>query len=108
MTWRTLIPALLIGAGCVTTSLTPEAKLVRVTANPDAVRGCKLLGPVQGHDGMNGGMIGQGAAEENALRKLRNHAAEMGANVVFLPPTAVKFSGSTQRGEAYHCEGPAQ
>jgi hypothetical protein len=101
--------ALLIGvAGCVTTQLTPEAMAIRVTANPEAVKGCKYLGAVEGKDTMNGGMLGQGAAEENAMRKIRNHAAEMKANVVFLVPQSTKFSGSHQRGEAYHCENPSQ
>jgi hypothetical protein len=90
-------------AGCVTTTLTPAAVALRVTSNPEAVKGCAYLGPVEGKDTINGGMLGQGAAEENALRKLRNAAAKMGATTVFLAMQGTKFSGSHQRGEAYKC-----
>jgi hypothetical protein len=100
--------AIVIGAlasGCVYRQLTPAGEQVRVTSNPEAVRGCNLVGPVQGGDGMNGGMAGQRAAEENANRELRNRAAEMGANVVLLTTSTTGFSGATQRGEAYSCNG---
>ena len=49
---------------------------------------------------MNGGTMGQGAAEENANRRLRNNAAKMGADTIFGTSTT-NTSGSVQRGEAY-------
>lgn len=90
-------------AGCVTTKLTPEAEKVRVTINLDAVKGCKLLGNVDASDRMNGGMVGQMAAEENANRRLRNKAAEMGANTVLMVNSTTGTSGSRARAEAYAC-----
>jgi hypothetical protein len=89
--------------GCVTTSLTPAGEAVRVTSNPEVVKQCKFVGEVFGRDRMNGGLAGQWAAEENANRRIRNRAAEMGGNVVLLVTDSTGFSGSTKRGEAYKC-----
>jgi uncharacterized protein YbjQ (UPF0145 family) len=101
------ILSLLILGGCVTTSMTAKGQEVRMTSNPDIVKGCKFLGEVKGSDHMNGGFVGQGAAEENANRRLRNNAAQMGANTVFIATSTTNTSGSVQRGEAYLCESPA-
>lgn len=100
----TLIMGLAL-AGCVTTRLSQGGEQVRVTSNPDVVVGCQYLGPTEGRDRMNGGYMGQGAAEENSMRRIRNSAAKMGANTVHLVSTMTGMSGSTIRGEAYHCEG---
>lgn len=88
---------------CVTTDLTSAGEKVRITSNPDVVKPCKFIGEVKGVDRMNGGTMGQGAAEENANRRLRNNAAAMGADTVFIGTTATNTSGSVQRGEAYVC-----
>lgn len=106
------VAAILTGltvAACVTTNLTPAGSKVRLTSNPDVVKPCKFLGEVKGADRMNGGMMGQGAAEENANRRLRNNAAAMGADTVFVGTSTTGFSGSVQRGEAYICgsSGPS-
>ena len=90
-------------AACVTTRLTPEGQQVRVTTNQDAVKGCTLIGNVESSDKMNGGMVGQMAAEENANRRLKNDAAKMGANVVLFTNSTTGMSGSRVRGEAYRC-----
>lgn len=90
-------------AGCVTTQLTPRAQMVRLTSNPEAVRGCTLVGNVDASDRLQGGMMGQMAAEENANRRLQNKAAEMGANVVLFTNSTTGMSGSRVRGEAYTC-----
>jgi uncharacterized protein YbjQ (UPF0145 family) len=94
-------------SACVTTHLTPEAERVMVTTNVEAVRGCKLLGDIDASDRMNGGMIGQMAAEENATRRLKNKAAEMGATHVLFTSSTTGRSGSRTRGEAYQCTAPA-
>lgn len=103
---RSVIVLLLPLAACVTTRLTPEAEKVRVTTNQEAVKGCKLVGPVESSDKMNGGMIGQVAAEENANRRIRNDAAKLGANVVLFVNSTTGMSGSRVRGEAYACSEP--
>ncbi len=95
----------LLAAGCVTTQLTPGAEQVRVTSNADAVRGCKLVGELRGADHMSGGLGGQGAAEENAMRRLKNEAAAKGADTVLIVTSTTNTSGSTIRGEGYRCAG---
>jgi hypothetical protein len=94
---------LLLPLGCMTTTLTPEGAKVRVTSNPEAVKGCKLVGEVTGNDHMNGG-VASGIAEEQANRRLKNAAAEKGANVVLVTSSSTGHNGSAQRGEAYRCE----
>lgn len=96
---------LAILGGCVTTTLTSAGEKVRFTSNPDVVRPCKYLGEVTGADRMNGGTMGQGAAEENANRRLRNNAAQMGGDTVFVSTSTTNTSGSVQRGEAFKCGG---
>lgn len=103
---RTLPVLLLVATTCVTAQLTPEAEAVRVTTNPAAVQGCEPLGEVKGSDHLNGG-IGQGAAEENARRRLRNETAKRGGNVVLVESGQTGWGGSSQRGEAYRCPAPA-
>lgn len=81
---------------------------MRVTTNQEAVKGCTLVGPIEASDKMNGGMIGQVAAEENANRRIRNDAAKMGANVVLFVNSTTGMSGSRVRGEAYACTAPRE
>ena len=91
-----IIPTL---AAC-TASLSPEAKAVRLTANPEMVRGCRLIGPVEGGGGKFANTIYKGSAEKNALAEIRNRAARQGANTVLLIPGAT----TNKAGEAYQCE----
>ena len=100
-----LLACSLVGAltGCVTTSLSHDGANVRVTLNPDVVKGCKYIGEIVGRDRLNGGALGQSAAEQNADNRIKNHAAELGANVVLLSTNETGFSGSTKRGEGYSC-----
>lgn len=100
---RLTLPVLLLVTSCAYAKLDPAARDVRVTSNTDAVRGCTLKGEVTGADALNGGLVGQGAAEKNAMVKLRNEAAKIGANVVLLSTGSTNFSGSRYRGEAYAC-----
>ena len=90
--------------GCITTRLSPEGAQVRVTANPNAVEGCELLGEVSGGDRLNGGALGAGAAEKNARAKMQNRAAEMGANVVLISGSSSGIGGASMFGEAYACD----
>jgi hypothetical protein len=90
-------------SGCTRIVLAPEEEAVRVTSNPEAVKGCKLLGEVEGSDLMNGGMIGQAAAEDNAYKFLKRNAHNLGANTVLLSTQSTTTSGARKRGEAYQC-----
>jgi len=94
---------LFLTTACVTTQLTPEGAKVRVTSNPEAVKGCTLIGEVKGADHMNGGTMGQGFAQETAMRELKNRAAAAGANVVLMVTSTTNTSGSVQLGEGYRC-----
>lgn len=98
-----LVTPLLL-SGCVTTKLAPGADAVRVTSNGETVKDCKFLGEIKASDRMNGG-FGQGAAEENTDRRLKNQAIEMGGNVVLLNRANTSYFGSSARGEVYACEG---
>lgn len=98
-----LLLVIMLCSACVNVILSPEGEVVRLTSNPEVVRGCKYIGQVQGTDHWNGGRSGQGAAEENAMREIRNNAAEMGANTVHLLTITTGTSGSAVRGEAYKC-----
>lgn len=100
---QTILGALLlVGAGCVTVS--PEAESVRVTSNPDVVRGCRFLGNVDATSGW-GGSAGTGLAQSNTEKALRNKTAKLGGNVLFLVASGIHSSG-----EAYACSsaGSAQ
>lgn len=98
------VGGLLIG-GCGTPTLSPEAVAVRITANPEAVRGCTLMGEVRGKSNW-GGLLYQKAGEERARGGLRNAAVALGANVVLIETALTGFSGSKIRGEAYWCVSP--
>jgi len=91
-------------AACVTTELTQDAKSVRITSNADVVHECSYLGEAKASDRLNGGLLGQGAAEENTDRKLKNAAAEKGGNVVLLGDSRADFTGASARGEIYRCK----
>jgi uncharacterized protein YbjQ (UPF0145 family) len=97
------IAVTLLLIGCVRVALEPGAGAVRVTASQDAIKGCKSLGLVRGADRIQGGLIGQSAAEDNALARVRNHAHRMGANTVLLIASNARSSGSSAEGEAFVC-----
>lgn len=94
----TLLPLTL--AGCLSAS--PSGQKVRVTANPDTVRGCEFLGNVKAHSGW-GGPAGSGAAASNIEATMQNRTAELGGNVLFV----VRNEGSHGSGEAYRCPAAA-
>lgn len=92
-------------ASCVTTKLTTAGDDVRVTKNPEVVRGCEYIGNATASDRMNGGIAGKDAARENTDRRLRNKAAEMGGDTVHLMSDDYGWSGAAARGEVYRCRG---
>ncbi len=96
------VAVVLVFVSCV--SLSPAGDKVRVTANPEAVRNCTLLGEVKGAEHMWGGAAGQGIAENNAYKELKNRTAAMGGDTVLMVTSSTGFSGSVQRGEAYRCQ----
>jgi hypothetical protein len=83
-------------ASCVST--TPAGEKVRVTSNPDVVKGCRFLGNVKATSGW-GGSAGTGLAGSNTEKTLQNKTADLGGNVVFIVSSGIHASG-----EAYRCE----
>lgn len=80
--------ALLATSACAQNAAVADAELtrageaVRVTENPETVRGCEYVAEVVGPEGGN---------------ELRNEAARLGANFV------LRVQGPTPRTEAYLC-----
>jgi hypothetical protein len=85
--------------GCV--SLTPEGQRVRITNNPDVVRGCEFVGNLR-----SGSMLGGGTGEERAQVDMQNETARLGGNVLFLTSShggPNLGAGAWSAGEAYRC-----
>lgn len=82
--------------GCV--SLSPAGAQVRITSNPEVVRGCKFLGNIKSTSGW-GGAAGTGLAGSNTEKALQNQTANLGGNVAFVVSSGIHASG-----EAYNCE----
>jgi hypothetical protein len=77
-------------------ALTSEGEKVRVTTNPDVVRGCRFIQTVSATSGWGGSASGTGTANTEAT--LRNRTAKLGGNTLFLAQAGVHSSG-----EAYDC-----
>lgn len=89
---------------CSVTELKPNADAVRVTTNPEVIKGCKYIAEIAASDRFYGGVLGQDLAEENMYRKIKNSAVKLGANVVYLNRAHTGLDGASGRGEAYFCE----
>jgi hypothetical protein len=98
-----IVLAAIMVSGCA--SLTAQGKLVRVTSNPDVVRGCKFVGNVKASSGW-GGPAGGNMGEDQVQTKLQNETAEMGGNVLYLTSNRAGGYGGSSRGigEAYRCD----
>lgn len=94
-----LAALLVILSGCATAS--PEAQNVRVTSNPEVVRGCEFLGNVKSMSGW-GGAAASGLAARNIEETLKQRTHDLGGNVVYV----VRNEGSQGSGEAYRCANP--
>jgi hypothetical protein len=88
-------------AGCVAVHLEPEADRVRVIPSQAAPNGCTLVGPVEGS--ARAWFMAYDAADENAMRRIKNAAVAQKANLVILSTSGTSFSGPRYRGEAYAC-----
>jgi hypothetical protein len=80
------------------TELTPSGARVRMRSNATDVSKCEFLGEVQGTDDIQ---IASDLREANAIRALKNAAAEKGGDTVLVISTSNQ--GSRQHGEAYRC-----
>ncbi len=84
-----------LAGGCISASSAAQA--VRTTSNPEVVHGCTFLGNVRATS-MHGGAAGSGIAAHNTDVTLREKAAKLGGNVVFVVASGIHGSG-----EAYRC-----
>ena len=89
----------LAGLSCLllmscTTTLLPQAESVRWTKNPEEVRACKLLGPVQAEPPFS--------TPDSPHIKLRNEAAALGGDTV-LQTSGANILGKAWKGYAYKC-----
>jgi hypothetical protein len=92
-----LIGSVVLTVACV--SVTSQMEKVRVTSNPDVVRGCKFLGNVS----FSGFWRVSPKDSENLFRK---KVVELGGNVGFVTNVAAgktAVSGAAYSGEAYLC-----
>jgi len=85
---------LIAAAGCVST--TPEGSKVRLTRNSQATAGCKFIANVSAGNGMG-----------DVENRLKNEAAKVGGDLVFLDSTSLKENPFLAHAEAYRCEGTA-
>ena len=89
------IVVLVMLSGCVSAS--PEAQKVRVTSNPEVVRGCEFLGNVKAMSGWTRG--GSNIGGHNVQETLKQRTHDLGANTLYV----VNNEGSSGTGEAYRC-----
>lgn len=87
-----------IVSSCV--SVSQQGQQVRVTSNPDVVKGCEFVGNVTATSGW-GGAAGTGLAGSNSEKTLRNETAQLRGNVLFAIASGIHASG-----EAYRCAAP--
>jgi len=78
-------------------SISQKGAQVRVTNNPDVVKGCQFLGNVKATSGW-GGSAGTGLAGSNTEKSLQNQTANLGGNVMYVVASGIHASG-----EAYLC-----
>jgi hypothetical protein len=86
--------------GCV--SVNPAARKVRITRNPEVVRGCEFLGNVRA---LGGSLLHPGN-QETMENKVVNEAAKMGGNVVLMSTMLGPYESSSS-GEVYRCPPPS-
>ena len=79
-----------------------DGRQIRVTDNPDVVRECEWVANVKGSSGW-GGTTGQGVGHDDAMARISQQAAELGADTVYITTSEVGTSGVRVLGEAYAC-----
>ena len=101
MRYRVLAFGLAISTLSCAATASQESARVRVTGNSDVVRGCEFIGNAKVRSILGGSTAA--AAEDELVAKLRNEAAGMGGNVVYMPSTNTQSAVATGRAEIYRC-----
>lgn len=96
MRMTALLVVVITLTACV--SANQYAQKVRVTSNPDVVKGCEFLGNVKAMSGW-GGAAGSGVAARNIEETLKQRTWELRGDTVYV----VRNEGSHGSGEAYRC-----
>jgi hypothetical protein len=96
MKWTVVTSLGLILVGCSATPVNSGAERVRLT-NTDPGKQCKLLGDVTGNQGneFTGPFISNANLETGARNDIKNKAAAMGGNVVYILTQRAGQSGIT-------------
>lgn len=82
----------------------PQAGSERIvlTGNTEVVKCCRFLQQASGDQNLIGGMLA-GAAREDAMRQLRNKAAEIGGTHIVTQSVSTGWSGANAVGDVYRC-----
>jgi uncharacterized protein YbjQ (UPF0145 family) len=95
---------LVAGVGCATIQPTPAARGVRIVQEQSFVATCRFIDEVKG--GQYAPVVG--AVEhtiDHARTRIREDAAQKGANVVLITERTANVYGTWMHGEAYACPG---
>jgi hypothetical protein len=79
-----------VGVGCASSG-TEDWRKVRITKDPESVRGCQFMATIT-----DSSLFGSGSVEEDMLKK----TAKAGGNVLL----EKQLEGVSGSGEAYRCE----
>ncbi len=96
-----VVAALGLQTACATNQ-TPPAQVL-LTDNPEAIKGCRFLGQVQGSDPA-WSTNGQGFSASQS--EIRNQASQLGADTVFVISSlgaGGTYGGTSVQGQAYKC-----
>lgn len=98
--------AIVVLAGCAATPISPGAEHVRLT-KAEPAKECTPLGDVIGEQGnlVSGATTSDNNLEIGATNDVKNKAAALGGNVVYILSDRMNPSGTaiTISGTAYHC-----
>jgi hypothetical protein len=80
--------------------LSSKGSLVHIERDREMIRKCAPLGTVSGTSSLG---LSKNQKTEQALNEVRNRAALMGADTVFIVSMDSMFEGTVVRGNAYDC-----
>mgnify|MGYP003384548373 CR=1 FL=1 len=78
------------------------ARGIVLTGNTEVVKGCKFIEQANGDQNLIGGVLA-GLAREDAVRQIRNRAAEIGGTHVVTQNISTGWAGANAVGDIYRC-----
>ncbi len=88
-------------SGCAT-KLSPEARSIRVITKTEMVENCIYLGQLNSSSMLGDSFTGVGF--ESAMNELKNNAAKIGADALFIQIISNTVGGTRMIGDAYKCK----